>query len=146
MEWPGQLLWAWVLLLHHSVSFLDTAKFCIEVDSDSLNVSFEGARQCDRGKKQADCRLTSAQARMIVPLVVQETSSPHAAYYEPAVRWGSAAAQGQRQAMEDAHIGVLNLQQQTERRLGFEPSKAQAFFGVRCLPFAPGWSPCACSY
>ena len=36
--------------------------------------------------------------------------------------------------MEDAHIGVLNLQQQSERRLGLESSKAQAFFGVlTCL-------------
>ena len=35
--------------------------------------------------------------------------------------------------MEDAHIGVLNLQQQTERPLVFEPCQAQAFFGVRAV-------------
>lgn len=57
----------------------------------------------------------------------QDAGSPQGDPFELVVRWGSAAAQGQRQAMEDAHVGVLDLQSQTDRAM----HSAGAFFGVR---------------
>ena len=46
----------------------------------------------------------------------------------PTVRWGSAAAQGQRYAMEDAHIAVPSLEEYAGRL--FDEPGAHAFFGV----------------
>ena len=48
--------------------------------------------------------------------------------YVPTVRWGSAAAQGQRYAMEDAHIAVPSLEEYAGR--AFDEPGAHAFFGV----------------
>lgn len=59
-------------------------------------------------------------------LLYQDASEP----FEPFVRWGSAAAQGQRQAMEDAHVGVLDIQAHTDKAL---QGKGGAFFGVRAF-------------
>ena len=58
--------------------------------------------------------------------------------FVPTVRWGSAAAQGQRYAMEDAHIAVPSLEEYAGRM--FDEPGAHAFFGVSalacCLPGA----------
>lgn len=51
--------------------------------------------------------------------------------FVPTVRWGSAAAQGQRYAMEDAHIAVPSLEEYAGRM--FDEPGAHAFFGVSAL-------------
>lgn len=57
----------------------------------------------------------------------QDASPSQSEPFEPFVRWGSAAAQGQRQAMEDAHVGVMDLQAHTDKALH---GQGGAFFGV----------------
>ena len=49
----------------------------------------------------------------------------------PAVRWGAAAEQGQRNHMEDTHLGVLDVEAHLGRSFG-TPARS-AFFGVSAL-------------
>ena len=82
---------------------------------------------------QAACCAGSAQPTCdssgVLTLWCSRSSS---APFVPTVRWGSAAAQGQRYAMEDAHIAVPSLEEYAGRM--FDEPGAHAFFGVS----APG--------
>ncbi|CAL8461814.1 g1345 [Coccomyxa elongata] len=84
------------------------------------------------GGAEADVGPSSERSLFSLPSVQQspftEDASPSQSEpFEPFVRWGSAAAQGQRQAMEDAHVGVMDLQAHTDKALH---GQGGAFFGV----------------
>jgi len=82
-------------------------------------------------------RLAAASTRLSAACAAQDGAPRRRSSeaYMPTVRWGSAAAQGQRYSMEDAHIAVPNVEAYSGRT--YDGPGAHAFFGVSAAHSRP---------